>query len=147
MKTRYLLPLASLVLAVSAQAAPAPAPAPAQGPLPEHRCDDHHNRHHRHAGPPPGGFLERFDERAGLGLSDAQKQKLKALGEEERARHDAIRQDYQKRFDAVLTKEQRAKLDSERDQARDRHAQRLEQRAEQMKERAQALRGDKPAQR
>ncbi len=131
MKTRYLLPLASLVLATSAFAASA--------------CDG--PRHPgRHEGPPsPGAFIEHMDKRAELNLSAAQKQKLKALGEAERARHEAIRKESQAQFDAVLTPEQRAKLDVQRQEAREKHAERLDKRAEQIKERAEKLREHKDA--
>jgi len=151
MKTRHLLPLATLVFAAAVQAAPAPAPAGAPGDLPPpppagefHRHHDGKFRHHD-GQPPAGAFLERFDQRADLQLTDAQKQKLKALGEEERSKHDAIRKDYQKRFDAVLTKEQHAKLDAERDARRAKLAERLEKRSDQLKERAQQVREGKPA--
>lgn len=141
MKIRHLLPLASLVFAAAVQAAPVgpmPAGAPGMPGGPEHA-------HRNHDCPPPaGGFLERFDQRAGLALSDAQKDKLKKLGEEERAKHEAIRQDYQKRFDAVLTKEQHAKLDAEHEAMRKQRAERMEKRAEQLKERAEQLREGKP---
>ncbi len=131
MKIRYLLPLASLVLAASAQAAPAGAPV-----MPAEPCAGHH----RHHAPPPGAFIERLDERADLDLSADQKQKLKAIGEEERARHEAIRKDYQERFAKVLTPAQRARLDAERENMRKEHADRLDKRAEQMKERAEQIR-------
>lgn len=145
MKTRHLLPLAALVLATSVQAAPtAPAAIAASAAL-AGPCADHHHRHHaRHDGPRPGGFIERLDERADLRLSDTQKQKLKALGEEERKRHEDIRREYQERLDKVLTAEQRSKLDAHRDAQRDQRADRLEQRAEKLKERAGEIRDGKP---
>lgn len=131
MKTRYLLPLASLVLATSAYAA-----APCDG-------GPHHGRHD--GPPPPGAFIERFEERADLNLSDAQKQKLKAIGEAERARHEAIRKESQAKFDAVLTPEQHAKIEAQHKEAREKHAERLEKRAEQLKERAGQVREHKDA--
>lgn len=135
MNIRTLLPLATLAFATAVQAAPASQ----SGDLPAH--GQHQRGHDCHKA---GGWPERFDRHADLGLSEAQKQKLEGLRDEARAKHEAIRRDYQRRFDAVLTQEQRARLAAGRELARRQHAEHLERRAEQLQARAQSLRAVQP---
>lgn len=146
MKIRHLLPLLTLAMVPAVHAE---SPVPAVHPMP---CHGHAAAHHegsghgpgRHADHKPGHFLERLDQRADLGLSEAQKVKLKALAEEERARHESIRKESQARMDKVLTSEQRNKLAAHRDAMQAKRAERLEKRAEQLKDKAGRLRDEPP---
>lgn len=144
MKMYHLLPLLTLAMVPVTHAEPA---APSAHAMPCHGLAAHHDgpghKPGHHAGRHSGAFLERLDQRADLDLSDAQKQKLKALGEEEHARHEAIRKESQARMDKVLTAEQRSKLAAHRQAMQEKRAERLEQRAEHLKDKAERLRDDK----
>lgn len=137
----HLLPLLTLAMVPVTHAEPAAHAMPCHGLAAHHDGPGHKPGHH--AGRYSGAFLERLDQRADLDLSDAQKQKLKALGEEEHARHEAIRKESQARMEKVLTAEQRSKLAAHRQAMQEKRAERLEQRAEHLKDKAERLRDDK----
>ena len=121
----FALPLAALMLSATAHAGP----------------------DHKFHGPKPGGpdrFIEAIDKRAGLALTDSQKQQIDKVLSEERAKHEAIRKDSQARIDKVLTPEQRAKRDQFLKDSAARQAERLEQRAGQLQERAERLKDGPP---
>lgn len=84
----------------------------------------------------PDGFAENMDQRVDLGLSEDQKQKIQALMQEQRARHDAIRVETRQRMDGILTPEQRQKLDAHRAQMMEMREQRQDMRNERRDDRA-----------
>lgn len=60
----------------------------------------------------PEACAEQMNERIGLDMTDAQKQQVRALMEEQRAKHEAIRDETHERIRAVLTPEQARKFDA-----------------------------------
>ncbi len=99
-------------------------------------------------GPPPGERRERMAERMAekLGLSEDQKARMKAIGDQERAEIEALHNDtslskddrrakgkaihekYKAQRDAVLTPEQRAKADKMREHMKERRERREDRR-------------------
>ncbi len=106
-----------------------------------------------HAGQPgpgnPGNgqeMTEPFDSPAiqqELKLTAEQKQKVKALHEEARAKHEAIRKETHDKMAAILTPEQMKKFEERRgmmmDNRQDRRGDRMEKRMDKMKERQQPV--------
>lgn len=85
-------------------------------------------------GDSPGAFVEHVDDRAGLDMNDAQKQQVRDLMEQQRAKHEAIRAETHERMKAILTPGQAAKLDAHHAQMKDVRENRRESREERRQE-------------
>lgn len=120
MKSRYALALAGLLAFPAAYAESQP-----QRPGP--------------GMPPPETMIERIDERADLDLTEDQKQQIKTLMEEQRARHEAIRKETQERMGKILTPEQKKKLDEHHAKMMDRRTEQLERREERVEKRQEKV--------
>lgn len=90
-----------------------------------------------------GMMMEHMDECAGLDLDDSQKQQVKAIMEEQRKKHEAIRDETHERVSAVLTPEQRKKFEEHRAEMKDMRDERRDKRAERMKKCDQDGKGEK----
>ena len=91
-------------------------------------------------GEPMDRFIEHVNNRADLDLTDTQKAQIRTIGEEQRAKHEQVRAETRSRVDAVLTPEQKAKLDKHRDEMKEKHADRLEKRSDRLEKRAEKVR-------
>lgn len=81
--------------------------------------------------------LENPEVQKDLKLTEDQKKQLKAIHEEARAKHEAIRKETHDKVSKVLTAEQMQKLEEKREKRMDRREQRMEKRMEKMQERQQ----------
>lgn len=115
-KTTVTMAMAGL-LAVSAAQAAGPGTPMMMGPdMAPEVCADHMN------------------ERMGLDMTDAQKQQVRALMEEQRGKHDAIRAETHERMRAILTPEQARKFDAHQEQMKEVREDRREAREDRRKE-------------
>lgn len=92
---------------------------------------DDHEMHERH-------MRDRMGQE--LGLTDAQREQMRAIHEEYRERMQALRAERHERIQAILTPEQRQQMAEHHERMQERRVERMEQRMERMERRQERRR-------